>query len=197
MADETYFQTDEAEDVAASVRHALRCWAMTKDDPHAWKWFALALHSALQGACVDHLLTTATPVGPLTARSNSAWMDYFEASRNDDTVRPPARTELMALPDLLKTVRKAGTAGNGTAAAILIDDGDFSWLRRFHDEIRNQFVHFEPMGWSLEVSGMAGLAKLVSRIVGDVLEAGWAFRAKKLAWKDALKADLAALAALA
>jgi len=45
-----WLHTNEAEDVAASVRHALRCRAMIQEDPHAWKWLALALHASLQGA---------------------------------------------------------------------------------------------------------------------------------------------------
>lgn len=186
-----WIRTDEAEDVAASVRHALRCWDMTADDPQAWKWVMLALHSALQGACVCHLLSTAHPVGPLTKRNTEEWLTYFEASRADPSILPPTRTELMALPDLLKAVRKPGTAGDGVSPPITVSSGEFNWLRRFHDEVRNQLVHFAPMGWGIEVSGMRGLASLIGRLVGDVLEAGWGFRHKDGAWGAALRADLA------
>lgn len=194
---DSWISTDEAEDVAASVRHALRCWDMTEDDPQAWKWVVLALHSAVQGACICHLLTTAHPVGALTKRNTLEWLTYYEKSREDATISPPKRTELMALPDLLKTVRKAGKAGDGAAPAIGISIGEFNLLRRFHGEFRNQFVHFKPMGWSIELSGMPELANLVGRIVGDVLEAGWGFRHKDAAWCDALRADLARLSSLA
>jgi hypothetical protein len=198
MADErVWIRTDEAEDVAASIRQALRCWEMTADDPQAWKWVVLALHAALQGACVCHLLTTAQPVGALTKRNTKEWLTYFNASREDPSLLPPEKTELMALPDLLKSVRKAGSAGDGVSPSIMIDGGDFNWLRRFHDEIRNQFVHFEPRGWSIEVSGMSDLTKLVGRIVGEVLEAGWGFRHKDGPWREALRADLARLSVLA
>ena len=195
--EERWIRTDEAEDVAASVRQALRCWPVPTEDPQAWKWILLALHAALQGACVCHLLTTARPVGALTKRNNEEWFNYFEASREDPSLPPPKRTELMALPELLKAVRKPGSAGDGISPSVAISSGEFNWLRRFHDELRNQFIHFEPMGWSIEVSGVPGLARLVARIVSDVLEAGWGFRSMDSAWREALRADLARLSSVA
>ena len=67
---------------------------------------ALALHSALQGACVCHLVTRASPIGVVTARDAEQWMKCFgEESRNDPGARAPA-TYIMTLPDLLKAVRK-------------------------------------------------------------------------------------------
>lgn len=191
-----WVRTDEVEDVAASVRQAVRGWAATAEDPQAWKWVMLALHSAIQGACVCHLLTTANPVGALTPRSTEEWMTYLEASREDESLSAPKRTELMGMPDLLKAVRKKDSAGDGTAPSIAISDGEFNWLRKFHDEFRNQLVHFEPIGWSIEISGMPGLAKLAARIVADVQDAGWGFRHKNLAWQTALRAELEKLAAI-
>ena len=60
---ENWLITDESNDVAGSIRHALRTASFVGEDPQAWKWIALALHSALQGACVCHLSTTAMRAG--------------------------------------------------------------------------------------------------------------------------------------
>lgn len=194
---ERWIRSDEAEDVAGSVRHALRAAGMTGEDPQAWKWAALALHSALQGACVCHLTTTAVPIGAVTPRNASEWIAYFERSRHDANAEPP-RTQLMALPDLLKAVRKPHSAGDrSNQSGIGISDGDLAWLRRFHEQVRNQFVHFEPMGWSLEVSGIPELAALVARIIGDIVATGWGFRHQDRAWDEALANDLARLASSA
>lgn len=191
-----WVETDEAEDVAGSVRHVLRSWALAADDPQAFRWAALALHAALQGACVCHLTTTASPVGAVTERNAGEWMDYFARSRTDPDARPPG-TYLMALPDLLKTIRKPDSIGRGEHdPGIALTDGEFNWLRRFHDDIRNQFVHFSPQGWSIEISGLPGLAELTARIITAVLDAGWGFRTKKSDWCDALRADLEALSRL-
>jgi len=60
---ENWIRTDEAEDVAGSMRHAIRAGRLVAEDSQAWKWVVLAVHSALQGACVCHLTETAAPLG--------------------------------------------------------------------------------------------------------------------------------------
>lgn len=194
-AEGSWIQTDEAEDVAASIRHALRSAAMVANDPQAWKWVALALHSALQGACVCHLVTSATPVGVVTERNAGEWLTYFEDSRTDPDAKPP-RTQLLSLPGLLKAVRKARSSGDRISdAAVPITSTELAWLIRIHQTIRNQFVHFAPQGWSIEVSGLPELGALVARIIGDIAAIGYAFRHKDRAWREALARDLAELSA--
>jgi hypothetical protein len=185
-----WLTTDEANDVAGSIRHALRSGTFISQDPQSWKWVALALHSALQGACVCHLTTTAAPIGALTKSNTEEWLAYFEESRTNSDAKPP-QTRLKALPDLLKAVREARSAGDrSNEEGIVVSDKDLNWLRYFHDVVRNQFVHFEPMGWSLEVSGIPGIASLTSRIINDIADSGWAFRHQEVAWLAELRANL-------
>ena len=191
-----WVRSDEAEDVAGSLRHALRCVGYLADDPQTWKWMALALHSALQGACVCHLTTSFPPVGAVTPRNAAEWISFAEKSRTDPAAEPP-RTQLMTLPDLLKAVRKPNSAGDrGNGAGVAISDRELVWLRRFHDEVRNQFVHSEPMGWALEVSGIPEIGKLVARIIGEIFEIGYGFRHRDPAWREAFTADLCRLSTL-
>ena len=187
---ELWVRTDEAEDVAASIRHALRSLSVVEADDQEWKWVALALHSALQGACVCHLVTTASPMGAVTERNAKEWSGYFEASRIDPNLDAPD-TYLMTLPDLLKAIRKPRSAGDSSnAEGVSLSDVEFEWLKRFHDTIRNQFIHFAPMGWSIEVSGIPNVGALVARIIREILYIGWAFRNQDFDWKDALTTDL-------
>ena len=188
-----WIQTDAAEDVAGSIRHIIRAAQFVVEDAQTWKWVALALHSALQGACVCHLTTTAAPVGAVTARNDREWLAVFEEVRTDPNAKPP-KTDLMNLPNLLKAVRKPHSAGDrSNAAGVAITDSELSWLRHFHEDIRNQFVHFDPMGWSIEVSGIPDVAKLVGRIIGEVLQIGYAFRHQNRAWLEEMQRDLEAL----
>ena len=87
------------------------------------------------------------------------------------------------------------TAGDrSNAVGIAISDSELSWLRRFHEDIRNQFVHFEPMGWSIEVSGIPEIATLVARIIGEVLQIGYAFRHQERARREEMQQSLRTLA---
>jgi hypothetical protein len=188
-----WLTTDEADDVAGSIRHALRISAFLLDDAQTWKWIALAVHSALQGACVCHLTTTATPIGAVTKANAAEWLAYFEESRTNPHAKAP-QTRLMALPGLLKAVRKARSAGDrSNELGVALSDKELNWLRYFHEVVRNQFVHFDPMGWSLEVSGIPGLAALSGRIITEIADLGWAFRHQDEQWLADLRRDILAL----
>lgn len=188
-----WIRTNEVEDVAGSIRHVIRASQFVGEDSIAWKWVVMALHSALQGACICHLTTTAVPVGAVTERNASEWLAYFEDSRTNRNAKPP-KTHLMGLPDLLAAVRKPYSAGDrSNAAGVAISECELRWLRGFHKNIRNQFVHFEPMGWSIEVSGIPEIAKLVARIIGDILQIGWAFRHQDLAQREQMERNLQTL----
>jgi hypothetical protein len=193
---ETWISTNEAEDVAGSLRHVLRIAPFVADDPQAWKWVALALHSALQGACICHLTTTAAPVGAVTEQNAAEWLTYFDSRHTEPHIRRP-KTHLMSLPGLLKAVRKSRSAGGPSSDIVVaISDSELNWLRRFHDDIRNQYVHFEPATWSIEVSGVPEIARLVARIVEQILECGWAFRHLENRQRDDLKRSLSTLRTL-
>lgn len=190
---ENWIRTNEADDVAGSLRHVIRTADLVREDPLAWKWVVMALHSALQGACVCHLTTTAAPVGAVTERNAGEWMTYFEDSRINADAKPP-ETRLMGLPDLLKAVRKPYSAGDrSNPSGIPVSDSELNWLRRFHKDIRNQFAHFEPMGWSIDVSGIPEFARLVARIIADILDSGWAFRHQEPAQREEMQRSLISL----
>jgi hypothetical protein len=104
----------------------------------------------------------------------------------------------MPFPDLLKAVRKPNSAGDrSNSAGIEINDSELQWLTRFHEDIRNQFTHFEPMGWSIEVSGFPEIAALIARIIGEIVDRGYAFRHMSGDNRDELKINLGRLGRIA
>ncbi len=97
----------------------------------------------------------------------------------------------MPLPDLLKAVRLPHSAGDrSNECGISISDSELAWLCRFHDDVRNQLVHFEPKGWAIEISGIPHIAILIARIIVDISEIGWAFRHMPAPHFDDLRSDL-------
>ncbi|MEP5761269.1 MAG: hypothetical protein ABJ327_18525 [Litoreibacter sp.] len=150
----------------------------------------MALHSALQGACVCHLTKNARPLGAVTKTNAAEWNKYFEESGENENAERPT-TKMMALPELLKAVRKQGSCGGfPNSKKIEISDSEYDWLKRIHLEIRNQFVHFEPLGWSIEVSGVPQIGQIIARIIKDIHDCGWAFRHLDSTKKNAMIRDL-------
>ncbi|MEL7099763.1 MAG: hypothetical protein AAGM84_13110 [Pseudomonadota bacterium] len=192
---ETWLQTSESEDVAGSLRHALLCFEKSKEDPHAWKWFVLAVHSALQGACVCHLVTTAPPLGAVTDTNQKEWVKYYN-KREPDGELP--KTRLLNLRELLKKVRKPGSCGgNSNGKSVSLSDAELTRLSGFHSHVRSQFVHFEPQGWSVEMSGIVETANLAARVIDDVRKIGWAFRHLPQDQMQKMVEDLRELSSLA
>ena len=167
MQNDNYLRTDEYDDVLGSIRHAIVCSRLVENDPQAYKWGILALHSALQGACVCHLVGSTAPLG--VVYNEQEWIDYLN---NRDENKPP-KTKLKSLPELLNALRNSDTSKNGK---IEISKKEYDRLKYFHDKIRNQFVHFEPQGWSLEISGLPDFARLIAKIIKEIHSKRYAFR---------------------
>lgn len=79
---------------------------------------------------------------------------------------------------------------------ILISDRELRYLINIHTEIRNQFTHFEPTGWSIEISGIPELASLISRIITDILDRGCGFIHLDRKVLDTMRANLIQLSKL-
>jgi hypothetical protein len=190
---EVWLRTDESEDVAASIRHCIASLTLSQTDLHASKWVLLSLHSALHGACVCHLTTTFRPVGAVTKQNTLEWIKWSDDRRNNPALSPPT-TKIANLPELLKRIRKPNSVGDGSnAEGISLSNSEYEWWNRIHSEIRNQFTHFGPMGWSIDLSGVPDLVQLTVRLIRNISAVGWAFRHTDADWKSELLANLASL----
>jgi len=146
----TWLRTDEREDVLASLRMVSSSCDAAVHDLSAWKWIVIGTHSALQGAMALHLgfgndLLVASP------EDAAAWLDAHENGA------PYPEMMMDDFLGLYKKLKKHEVLGfsfkpNGTQG------GNIRRLNR----CRNQFVHFMPQGWSIELSGMP-------QICGDCL----------------------------
>ena len=147
----------------------------------------------MQGACVCHLVKTAVPLGIVTDRNEIEWLKYFEESRSAQSI-PHPKTIVAELPELLKRIRRANSAGNNeTGSNVSLSDREFQWWNRVHTDLRNQFVHFAPQGWSIELSGIPALISLTVRIIREIENKGWAFRHEDANWKADFNSILAGL----
>ena len=89
MSDQAWLRTDEIEEFIDNLEHAAMFARQLRDDVRAWKWLIIALHSALQGACVCALGGhDTTGVEVLERRSRMLrWLQV--ESRKNPCVPPP------------------------------------------------------------------------------------------------------------
>jgi len=143
--EEVWLHTDEREDVLASLRMVSSSCDAVQADIGAWKWVVVGIHSALQSAMAFHL---GFGNDLLVSRHEdaAAWL----AAHEDGTPYPEMMMD--SFPSLYKKLKRHEVLGyrftpSGTQG------GNINRLNRF----RNEFVHFMPKGWSIEVSGMPAL----------------------------------------
>lgn len=167
-----YITTDERLDVLASLEACADNLERTRESDRAWKWVVLSMHSALQGAMVCHL-SGGAQIGALTTQCAKAWLKWF-GEYEDREVAPKSR--VASAPELLK--RLTGSSHrfeNDCGQIIEITEAQSRAFLSLHD-LRNQFTHFHPQGWSVEIAlireSMSGVIEILDLIVTDP----WPFR---------------------
>lgn len=149
MADD-WVRFTEYEDVLASTDLlALVVPSLTKN-LSGWKWTILAAHSGLQGALVC-ALQDSTKTNILKNRSAKETLSWLQTLEGD----PPV-PYLLECPELLRKYRKK-------YPCTVMTPQQLKDMKRFHREFRNNFTHFAPQGWSIEIAGLP-------RIVGTALD---------------------------
>ena len=134
-----YIRFDQFEDVVASVDLVARLAPLPDDDSSRCKWTIVAAHSALQGAMVCALFT---PASYLKSPSKKA------AKKAAKSGVPPELIEdrLVEFAVLLKRC----VAGNAFCDPLVLKPKQHASILRLHREFRNNFLHFAPLGWSIQ-----------------------------------------------
>jgi hypothetical protein len=197
---------DEASDVAASLRHIVVCLDLIPADSFAWKWAIISMHNALQGAMTCHLAGTAN-LGCLSTKSACAWLEWRDrdlrceinwietpaddfgiAGRRAASKKDQAPRQFMAKPqDLFDRLdgRQSRIEGDCGALLSITDDQRRSFL--ILNDLRNQFSHFTPTGWSIEVSGLRGIFDDMLSIIRAIVADPWGFRHMDQSDKDGIE----------
>jgi len=149
MTQPVFLETDEALEAVRSIEAAAEWAERLRVDTYFWKWVLIAVHNALQAFMVlgcrgsNGLLA-------LTGKSADQWLQAYHEGGN-----PPA-ARLDWFPNLYKTVKS-------NKIRFFAHSKPFPATKQ-HDEsirklaaLRNEFVHFRPRGWLLEVNGLPSI----------------------------------------
>jgi hypothetical protein len=153
---ENWLRTDEREDLLASLRMLSLACDQVRADPAAWKWVVNITHNALQSAMAFHLsfgddLLVAKP------EDAQAWLQAHE----DGTPYPEMMMD--GFRSLYKKIKQHEIAGYR-----FVPQGTQGGSVRRLNLFRNEFTHFMPKGWSVELSGMPGICLDCIDIVRDI-----------------------------
>lgn len=150
-----YLRTDETRELVEALRQVAAQLGVAKTDNYAWKWAIIAMQNAVQNAIVAAISGT-DQLGALTRRAARQWLEAYE---NDRTDYPEPW-----LANFLELFERAKTRTGFPATPEI--DADLKRLVEF----RNDFIHFVPKGWSIE---LAGLPRILGNALAVVEHLGW------------------------
>ena len=173
-----YVRTDECQDVLASLEQCAFSLAQVRRSERAWKWVILSLHSALQGAMVCHLSGT-EQLGALQGDDAKRWREWNNNSiqgGDENAGDPPPAPRIADARTLFKRLRcSTARIETGSGRVISITEQQRESFTRLH-ELRNEFSHFRPKGWSIGLHGAKQMIDDVLNIMCLIAEDGWPFR---------------------
>jgi hypothetical protein len=175
-----YLRVDERTDVLLSLQQCDLSVRLARRSQGNWKWAILALHNALQGALVCHLSGSAQ-LGALTERSISDWLSWYGGDR---TLKPP-REWLADTKELFGRLSASGKRYEAAGPIIRVTGAQTEAFDRLH-ALRNDFQHFTPKGWSLEITGLAETFSQVLDVIEGIANADYAFRHMEASERSAL-----------
>jgi len=142
-----WYRTDEKENAIDYLEAAATFKANNR--AHKWKWLSIALHGALYGSAVLCIQGT----DPNRVRKGGKVISLWKA--------------------LERCQSDAYMLQNVGSQRLTISDSEKSSINKLSDSFRNNFEHFTPGLWSIEVSGFPGIVSDVCRIIRFlVLESG-------------------------
>lgn len=166
-----YLRTDEESEVANALRLAARLAAELEADPMLWRWIIIAIHNAAQGMMVLSLRHG----NGFLALTDECFKATMEAHNNDSQHPPQKLDTYMNLYNKVKSPNTGQVGGNKRFVPSGTQGSSIKRLNSF----RNEFSHFTPKGWSLELDGLPRICRDVASLISFL---GW--RTQNVFWHD-------------
>jgi len=146
-----WLRTDEREEVLKTLSACRDFLKKVHEDKSYWKWVFISLHNAIQGAMVVALRRT-DGFGPIREDIEKKWYKKYRETGESG----PINEKLMNFPDLYEKIKREETL-QWTSVTAYKPPSNQDWAMKKLNSIRNEFIHFTPKGWSLELSGAPGI----------------------------------------
>ena len=152
-----YLRTDEEAEAANAMEMAARFAKDLESDSHLWRWVIIALHNAAQGMMVLSL-RHGNGLLALTDDCFKKWMD----AHDNHTIYPVEKLDNYL--NLYNKVKHSETGQIGGNQRFISEGSESNSIKRLNG-LRNEFIHFTPKGWSLEVDGLPRICIDCARLV--------------------------------
>ena len=147
---EKWLRTDETLEAVSSLEMVAISLKNVENDLYQWKWSILALHNSLQGFMVLALRGGSG----LNCLKDHIAIEWLRAYRAGDKLPKEELDGFLNLYKKIKNPERMRFYVNSKPFNPSGTQGDS--IKRLN-RLRNEFVHFVPKGWSLEITGLPNI----------------------------------------
>lgn len=186
--DGNWLRTDETQEFLDDLEHFASLVTRVSIQPRMWKWAILALHQTMEGIFTCHLRGFDTSgIVVLTEKSASAVWERLNDREGvlDDEPWPVER--LASLLELYKTSKSAKVLPEEVR---LLASDEMNRSLKLLNNLRNEFDHFVPRAWSLEVSGMPEVVLQCCNIIEELAIKNPTLHSRLPRYEDEIRAHI-------
>lgn len=143
---EHHLKTDEHEEAVFALESVAEWLNRVEGQINYWRWIVLAMHNAIQGFMVL-ALRGSDGLRPLRDKCANAWL---KARRENGE---PPEEKLDSFLNLYKKIKSDRMLFLEHSLKFTPTGSQNRSIKRLNS-IRNQFIHFLPRSWWIEVSGL-------------------------------------------
>ncbi len=111
-----------------------------------WKWVIIAIHQALYGFAICSIRGT-----------DARWLIDKHSKKGE--------VKLISIWESLKRAKDPHWMPLGISQSLVTTPEEDTAIKRIISEFRNEFEHFLPKHWSIEVSGMPTILRHILRVL--------------------------------
>lgn len=148
---ERWIHTDLEQETISAIEMVREQLQQIHKDPYRWKWVILALHSAVQNFMLL-ALKGSNSLNVVRAKDAEAWS---QAYNNDQPL--PGLGKIDDFLDLYKKI-KGNKMLIWSNSQKFVPKGQQGKSIKLLNSFRNEFIHFLPKSWSIEMSGLPAMS---------------------------------------
>lgn len=175
---EILLKTNEFEEAVSSLQTLSEFLSSMDDDLYRWKWIILALHQALQGFMVL-ALRSSDGLRPLKDKSAAAWLQAHREGQEYP------KEELDTFLNLYKKIKSDRMLFYIHSRKFVPTGNEGRSVRKLNS-LRNDFIHFLPRTFLMEVNG---LPRICLDCISIIEFLGW--QSGNILWHDAIWSERA------
>ncbi|RJG25327.1 hypothetical protein [Paenibacillus thiaminolyticus] len=147
--EDIYLRTDERSEAYNALIKTIQFLDETNEETYNWKWFLISLHNCLQAFMVLALKgsSSLSVMKPHHARK---WLNSYETNNRYHKVK------MDHFINLFEKIQ-SDVMMKYTDSKIFASTEQISTSIHELNELRNNFIHYMPKGWSLNISGLPSL----------------------------------------